>query len=130
MSWASGRTQAALALAFVLLSSACRKQEPSRAPAIGEGYVAPETLSLRKEIPLNSGTVTTVKRSERVEILQHRRRFVKVRTASNQEGWTEQSQLLTPEVYAQIAQMAKDAAGLPSWGSFRARDKLNLHMEP
>ena len=132
MSWASGNARTAwLALALALLgASACRKQEPPRATAIGEGYVAPETLNLRKEIPLNSGTVATANRGERVEILQRRRRFVKVRTASNQEGWTEQSQLLTPEVYAQIAQMAKDAAGLPSWGTFRARDKLNLHMEP
>lgn len=79
---------------------------------------------------MSSGPAATVKRGERVEILQRRRRFVKVRTAANQEGWTEQGQLLTPAVYQRIEEIARQSAGLPSLGVYRARDKLNLHLEP
>ena len=116
---------------LALLAAGCRRQrEPERAPAIGVAYVAPETLNLRNDIPTGSGTVATVKRGDRVGILQRRRRFVKVRTAANQEGWTEQGQLLTPETYQQIEEMARQAANLSSYGVYRARDKLNIHFEP
>lgn len=119
-----------LLLAALLPASGCRRREAAQTPAIGEAYAAPETLNLRKEISPGSPAVATLKRSEHVEIVQRRRRFVKVRTAANQEGWTEQGQLLTPEVFRQIEQMAKDSARLPSSGVYRARDKLNLHFEP
>ncbi len=121
-----------LAFCFLLLSvgPGCRRQQSQRAHAIGFAYIAPETLNLRKDVTLSSGTVATVNRGERVEILQRRRRFVKVRTAANQEGWTEQAQLLTPEVHAQIEALARRSASLPSLGVYRARDKLNMHLEP
>jgi hypothetical protein len=125
-----GRTWIAAGLLALALLPACRRREPPRAPAIGEGFVAPETLSLRKEISLSSPSVATIRRGERVEIIQKRRRFVKVRTAANQEGWTEQGQLLTPELERQIDQLAKQSAGLPSFGIYHTRDKLNIHFEP
>ncbi|HYM10410.1 MAG TPA: SH3 domain-containing protein [Bryobacterales bacterium] len=117
-------------LAAVLLGTGCGRRQEPREAAIGEAYVSPETLHLRREIPLNSGTVATVKRGERVEILQKRRRFLRVRTAANQVGWTDQSQLLTPEVYRQIDQMARQAGRLPALGVYRTREKLNMHFEP
>jgi len=137
MSWASaerepwrGAAGAALLAALTFLG-ACGPERPPRAQAIGEAYVAPESLNLRKEIPLQSGVAATLKRGERVEILGRRhRRFVKVRTAANQEGWTEQSQLLTPEAHQRIEEQARQAAALPHLGVYRARDTLNIHLEP
>ncbi len=128
--WAKSRLVRAALLAALLAGFACHRREAPRAEPVGEAYVAPETLELRHEIALNSGTAATVKRGEHLAVLQRRRRFVKVRTAANQEGWTEQSQLLTPEVYRQIDQMGKQAGGLPSLGVYRARVKLNIHFEP
>ena len=135
MSWASDRRipRRGWLLAGLLACAGCGPQQPAsppRAVAIGEGFVAPETLHLRGEIAFSSGTVATVKRGERVEILARRRRFLKVRTAANVEGWTEQHQLLTPEVYRQIDQQARQAAAQPGLGIYRARDRVNVHLEP
>ncbi len=135
MSWASGRvlTQAFLsfgvALAFLPVV-ACVPQRPPRPQAIGEAYVLPETLQLRRDVAANSGAAATVKRGERLEILGRRRRFVKVRTAADVEGWTEQSLLLTPQVHRQIERLHQSAASLPSLGVYRARDTLNIHIDP
>jgi hypothetical protein len=131
MTWALGdRRCSGLALAVLAALCACHPREARRSPAIGEAYVAPETLPLRREIALNSGIAATLKRGDRVEIVQRRRRFLKVRAPTGQEGWTEQGQLLTPEVHNQIGELARFAAGLPKLGVYRARDKLNLHLEP
>ncbi len=129
MSWASARRAAGIA-AMVLWWPACISNDPERPRPIGEAYVAPESLDLRQEITLNSPVTGTAKGGERVEILQRRRRFVKVRTAGNKEGWTEMSKLLTPEIRGQIAELGRQAAKLPTHGVYRARDTLNVHIEP
>ena len=51
-------------------------------------------LKIRSDIPLQSSAVTTVKHGDRLEILQTRRRFLRVRTPSGVEGWTDERQLL------------------------------------
>jgi len=131
MNWVLGDwRRPGLALGILAALCACHPRQARRSPAIGEAYVAPETLQLRREIALNSGVTATLKRGDRVEIVQRRRRFLKVRAPSGQEGWTEQGQLLTPEVHKQIAELARFAAGLSKLGVYRARDKLNLHLEP
>lgn len=92
--------------------------------------MVPETLELRKEIALSSGSAGTARRGEKVEIVARRRRFVKVRTPGGAEGWTEEGQLLTPELHQRLEQASKEAAALPSLGVYRAREALNVHLEP
>src|SRR3989442_228311 len=99
MTWASGsEIRKALLLVVALACAGCGPPKPPPAKPIGEAYVVPESLNLRKEIASASGIVGTVKRGERVEIMARRRRFVKVRNAAGVEGWTEEGQLLSPEV--------------------------------
>ena len=74
----------------------CRKVRRARKP-IGEAFVGPAILKIRSDIPLQSATVTTVKHGDRLEILQTRRRFLRVRTPSGVEGWTDERQLLAAE---------------------------------
>jgi hypothetical protein len=128
MNWASGRLWpvAVVAAGFC----ACGPPKPPPPKPIGEAYVVPEVLNLRREIPLSSGVAGTAKRGEKVEIMARRRRFVRVRTGAGVEGWTEEAQLLTPALNEQIERASRAAAGLPSLGVYRARDILNVHLEP
>ncbi len=132
MSWASAERRAALAVlaGAVALGAGCGPPGPEQARPIGEAYVAAEKIELRRDIPPDSGAVGTAKRGEKVEILSKRRRFAKIRTAGKQEGWTEQSKLLAPELYQQIQKQAREAASLAGFGIYRARDTLNVHLEP
>src|SRR5450759_3863861 len=85
-------TKVSMAAALLLLFG-CSKGPP-RAQPVGEAFVGPATLKIRSDIPLQSSSVATVKHGDRLEILRTRRRFLRVRTPSGVEGWTDERQLL------------------------------------
>ncbi len=123
-------TRAASAvLALVILVTAACKSGESRAPAIGEAYAGPATLGLRKDIPVQSPVVATVKHGERLEIVQKRRRFLKVRTPAGAEGWVEDHLLLSSEEIATLKEVERRALTLPSQGLASTYDLLNVHTE-
>jgi hypothetical protein len=117
-----------LAILHLFIISGCGGGKP-RAPAIGEAYVAPMTLNLRQELSVRAPVVATVKHGERLEILERRRRFVKVRTAAEEEGWTDSRQLLSPQGMARLRRATEQARQLPSQGRVSPFDLLNVHID-
>jgi hypothetical protein len=117
------------AFAFTLLFAltGCGTQSSS---AIGEAYVAPASINLRRELTQKNSTVAVLKHGDRVSILDVRRRFVKVRTAKGVEGWIDSTQLLSPEQMNQIRRATQQALTLPSEGSATVFEALNVHIEP
>lgn len=113
----------------VLLLAGC-SSAPERAPAIGEVFAGPASVTLRQELHPRSAVTATVKHGERLEVIQRRRRFFKVRTAQGVEGWTDARHLLAPEEMARLEQTALKSAGLPSQGRATVYDALNIHTEP
>jgi hypothetical protein len=71
-----------------------------------------------------------VKNGERVEVLDHDRRFVKVRTASGVMGWMEQRYLVGQDVYDQIQKLTADNLKDPVQAQGATRNDTNLHVEP
>ena len=106
------------------------KSGGGRSPAIGEAYAGPSTLSLRQEINPRSAEVDKVPHGERLEIIQQRRRFVKVRTRNGQEGWTDERLLLSPDEVARLKRFNQQARLMPSQGAATTYDALNIHTEP
>ncbi|MFB3777434.1 MAG: SH3 domain-containing protein [Bryobacteraceae bacterium] len=94
---------------------------------IGEGFIAPATLNLRKDLGPRQPSVATLRHGERVEILGTRRRFVKVRSASGAVGWTDSGSLFTPQQMAELKALGERAAKLPSHGDATVLDTLNVH---
>jgi hypothetical protein len=74
--------------------------------------------------------VAVLNHGDRVQILELRRRFAKIRSSKGAEGWIDATQLLTPEQMQQIRQAADRARKLPSEGSATAFEALNIHIEP
>jgi hypothetical protein len=71
-----------------------------------------------------------VKNGERVEVLDHDRHFVKVRTATGVMGWMEQRYLVSQEVFDRIQKLAADNQNDPVQAQGAARNDTNLHVEP
>jgi len=109
--------------------TACRRNE-QRAPAIGDAYAGPAVLTLRKDIPVQSPAVAAVHHGERLEIIQRRRRFLKVRTPAGAEGWCEDHLLLSSQEIANLKEVEKRARSLPSQGVASTYELLNVHTEP
>jgi hypothetical protein len=123
------RFRGALLLLAVCALAGC-SSGPSRPPAIGEAYAGPAVLKLRREIDPHSPEAATVAHGDRLAIIGRRRRFVKVRTASGVEGWTDLRQLLSSSQMEQLNQLADAARHLPSQGAATVYEALNVHTEP
>lgn len=101
-----------------------------RARAIGQAYVGPSTLELRKDLSANAESIATLKHGEPLEILEFRRRFVKVRNMGSAEGWLDSRQLLAQSQMDALRQLGETARTLPSQGKATVFDTLNVHLEP
>jgi hypothetical protein len=100
------------------------------APTIGYAYVGPELLKIRKEISTQSPTVATVRHGARLELLQQRRRFLKVRASSGAEGWADENQLLSEGDMEMLRDLASRSAILPSQGRAGVLGDLRVHIQP
>lgn len=103
---------------------------PSADQSLGEAYVAPVTLGLRRELSDKHNASTMLKHGDRVRIIDVKRRYVKVRTDGGEEGWVDSGQLLSPEQMSAFRLATKAASALPSQGAATASEALNAHIEP
>src|SRR5437764_2719721 len=109
--------------------SGCANGPPPPRP-IGEAYVGPALLNLRADLPPQSSTVATVKHGDRLEILQTRRKFLRVRAPNGSEGWTDERQLLAATDMQALRELASRAAAMPSQGVATTYATLNIHTQP
>ena len=84
-----------ISILFATVAMTSCSDGPEPASAIGEAFAGPVTLHIRQEIGLKSPVVATVKHGEKLAVLSVRRRFMRVRTASDAEGWCDSEKLLT-----------------------------------
>lgn len=101
-----------------------------RDPAIGTAYAGPATLNLRKDLGVKTALVGTAKHGDKLEVLETRRRFVRVRTGEGVEGWTDANLLLSEQQMADLRRLADSVAKLPSQGAATVFEPLNAHAEP
>jgi len=126
---ASGRVRNWLAVFFVLLAS-CSTPPPPAAPIAGVAYAGPPSLNLRKDLGPRAIIVATAKHGERLDVLETRRRFVRVRTAAGIEGWSDLNLLLSDQQMSDLRKLAESAKQLPSQGAATVYEPLNIHAEP
>ena len=93
-------------------------------------YVSTAETSLRDRVATMYNKLGTVHNGDRVEVLEKQRRFVRVRTASGQEGWIEERSLAPQEVYDGFEKLAQDNAKTPVQAHGTTRAELNMHMTP
>lgn len=118
-----------LLLACAFLLAGCSSQ-PDKPQPIGEAYVGPVTLSIRQDLALKSQVVGTASHGDRLDVLQTRRRFVRVRTEKGVVGWVDSRQLLSTGQMQALRHMAESAAQLPAMGRAAVFEALNVHSEP
>ena len=87
-------------------------------------------MTLRHDLATKSPVTGTVKHGEKLDILEYQHRFVRVRSESGVEGWTDLRQLLTPDQMASLRHMADNAKQYPSQGTATVFELLNMHSEP
>ena len=113
---------------MLAVATSCQTEPAS--DAAGYAYIAPASVNLRPAVTDRSSTVAVLHFSERVQILEVRRRYARIHTRSGAEGWIDATQLLTPEQMNGIREAQAQALRLPSEGRATVFEALNVHLEP
>ncbi len=121
------RPRTLLLIALVFLLPACNR---GRRHAQEAAYVSAPQAILRDRVAAVFTKTGTVKNGERVEVLEHDRRYVRVHTAGGAEGWIEQRYLVSEQVYDGFVKMAQQQQSQPVQAAGITRSDTNLHLEP
>jgi SH3-like domain-containing protein len=117
----------AFALAAMLTLGACK----GRGRRVLEvAYVSAPQASLRDQVATIYNRVGTVKNGERVEVMEHEKRFSRVRTASGLEGWIEQRYLVDQDTFDQIQKLTQENQNDLVQAPGVMRNDTNLHVTP
>lgn len=117
----------ALCVGSAIFLAACNR---GRGRVLEIAYVSGVQANLRDHVAAVYEKTGVVKNGERVEVLDHDRRFVKVRTASGATGWIEQRYLVGQDVFDEIQKLTADNQSDPVQAQGVTRNDTNLHVEP
>jgi SH3-like domain-containing protein len=93
-------------------------------------YVTAKETYLRDRVAAVSNRTATVENGEKLEVLDHTRKIYKVRTAKGAEGWIQESQVATDEVYDGFQALGRAHQGDAAVVSAVVRDEVNMHLRP
>lgn len=102
----------------------------SRHRVLEVAYVSAPQAALRDQVAIISNHVGNVKNGERVEVLEHEKRFARVRTSTGIEGWIEQRVLVSQKIFDAQQKLTQDNQNDPVQAPGILRNDTNLHVTP
>ncbi len=119
-------------LAVVSLSLAaglgCSRLRPK--PPAQYVYVTAKQTFLRDRVAAVSNRTATVENGDKLEVLDHGRRFLKVQTTKGEQGWIDEKAVATQEVFDQFEALKKQHESAPVIASAVVRDEVYMHSKP
>jgi SH3-like domain-containing protein len=109
-------------------ASGCSRLRPK--PATQYVYVTAKETFLRDRVAAVSNRTATVENGEKLEVLDHGRRFFKVQTPKGEQGWIDDKVVATQAVFDQFEQLKQENKDTPAVASAVVRDDVYLHAAP
>jgi hypothetical protein len=101
-------------------------------PALSKQYVyctAKQTF-LRDRVAAVSNRTGTVENGDKLEVLEHGRHFLRVKTAKGEVGWIEEKTVATQQTFDEFEELNKEHATQAPVASGVVRDEVYLHLKP
>jgi hypothetical protein len=110
------------------LLSGCSRLRPK--PADQYVYVTAKQTFLRDRVAAVSNRTGTVQNGDRLVVLEHGRRFFRVRTEKAEVGWIDEKAVATQDVFDEFQSLGQTHKSDPAVASAVVRDEVNLHLKP